>query len=183
MLFNLFRCVITIHQCIFEHNKAGKDSNGAAIVAEKYMSIIGEHSSLFIHHCHFLNNSTADGGSVVITDYFTSISHSRFTNNSAQKRGGAIKLSTALHVIHHCTFMHNHAQNGGVIYITLQNHVVYGLLLFSVVNSEFVNNSAVDNGGVLKAEAMHSPTRDKTISIENVTLDNNCAKTGGALSE
>ena len=183
MLFNIVKCVITIDQCTFENNKAGKDSNGAAIVTEKYMSIIGEHSSLFIHHCHFLNNTAGDGGAVVITDYCISISHSRFTNNSAQKRGGAIKLSTLLHKVdmHNCTFIHNHAQNGGVIFITLKNCEVYGLLLFSVVNSEFVNNSAVDNGGVLKAEAMYSPTRDKTISIENVTLDSNPANTGGAL--
>ena len=34
MLFNLFKCVITIDQCIFEHNKVGKYSNGAAIVTE-----------------------------------------------------------------------------------------------------------------------------------------------------
>ena len=120
---------------------------------------------------------------MVITDYFISISHSRFANNSAQKNGGAIKLSTLLHKVdvHNCTFINNHAQNGGVIFITLKNREVYGLLLFSVVNSEFINNSAVENGGVLKAEAMYSPTMDKTISIENVTLDSNSANTGGAL--
>ena len=37
-------------------------------------------------YCHFLNNTADDGGAVVITDYHTSISHSRFTNNSAQKK-------------------------------------------------------------------------------------------------
>ena len=41
-----------------------------------------------ICHCHYMNT-------VVITDYHTSISHSRFTNNSANNKDGAIKLESS----------------------------------------------------------------------------------------
>ena len=184
MLNKVVHGFIIIDRCTFNHNKAGEYSKGAAIAVEGSTAPTRIYGILLIRHCHFLNNHADDGGAVVISDYHTTISHTRFTNNSALLKGGAIKLEGEnLQININCMFIHNSAWNGGVIYIALENS---RQSLYSVVSSEFINNRAAENGGVLMAVGQTSSLKDSApsdnaIVIQNVTLDRNSGKIGGTL--
>ena len=66
----------------------GKYSKVAAVALERFTVPSGiEYGVLLIHHCHFITTLLIMVVQcIVISDYLTNISHSRFTNNSACKK-------------------------------------------------------------------------------------------------
>ena len=86
--------IIVLKRCVFAHNKARKKSRGAAIIVEgSVKNVRVKFNGKKISHCQLLNNSTDEGGAMVITDFQKiHIDNSEFTNNIACDSGGAIKL-------------------------------------------------------------------------------------------
>ena len=94
------------------------------------------------------HNDIADfGGAVVISNYYTNISHSKFKNNFACNKGVALKHGLTVEQQFHYAFIRNYtlAQNGGVIYMAEYSRH----LLHSIVSSMFINSSAAENSRVI----------------------------------
>ena len=190
-LTNWGNVIVMIKRCVFAHNRAGNSSRGAAIVAvSSAMTVIVDFNDIKISYCQFLNNSADDGGAVVITNFYRIyVDNSEFKNNIAYDSGGVIKLEgRRIHercefIFENCTFIHNYAKNGEVIYIEL---ITWSTTLHAIANSNFSNNNATKSGGaifIVKETPCFQYSNQDALSvyINNVTLDNNLAKKGGAL--
>ena len=64
--------------CFFEHNRSGKVLKELQLLWKASQHQQGLN---LISHCYFMNDTADFGGAVVISNYYTNISHSKFTNN------------------------------------------------------------------------------------------------------
>ena len=117
-----------------------------------------------INNCEFYNNSASDGGAIYCSD--ANINNCEFYNNSASD-GGAIYAKCCSQIIN-CVFNNNSASNnGGAICVDYDSYD------YSVNNSKFYNNSAVNGGAIFIEEGYGG-------IFSNLTLINNAAIYGGA---
>ena len=125
-----------------------------------------------IEGCNFTDNSiiansnTLGGGAIYIhRSVETTIKSSVFSRNTAiGKDGGAIRYSGSTR-ISDCEFYDNKATHGGAL--------CFGQAVDLIVeNTIFVNNSALDQGGSIKA---------RFIEANNITIINSTAVSGGAI--
>ena len=179
---------IFIKNCTFESNKAD-DYCGGAIYAAKPDS----GAKIEIIDSIFNGNSADNKGGAIYTFNTLDIKNSTFLYNVADgivpigenNVGGAIYTINSMKIID-STFIGNHANdNGGAIYcdgtITLQNSKFIsnkvddyygGAILnhgenFSVIDSEFIDNSANVDGGAIWSK--------KSVSVINSIFKNNQA--------
>ncbi len=142
-----------------------------------------------IANCTFVGNgisddyqtSTTSGGAISIgADAVVTIRGCLFLNNRALLTGGAIAIQSAYAVIDHCRFENNHvpftansdrdllATSGGAISV----YRVFTPVI--IMNSQFVNNSAL-NGGVLVTIWLAG------VDVRNCTFDGNSALSDGSI--
>jgi hypothetical protein len=155
-------------------------------------------SSLVVRNCVFENNQTTpsraesgQGGGMYITDSSPVIEHCDFRNNHAGW-GGGVEIKNANPEFYGCTFSGNKAYthavethdsdypkgNGGAMHIL-------GLCSPTVIECEFVNNNAKENGGAIWIENYVDTWREPyNLRIENCIFDGNEADRfkGGAIS-
>lgn len=184
--------------CYFQNNFAGKD--GGAIYA--YYPYEDVHS-LFITNSVFRDNFASGNGGAVYMDTFKSnnyfvnrsasslINNTIFLNNEADY-GGAIFNFHDTNVLDSLFMDNNAREGGGAIYmnnghvIDNDNGVFRQTFALNIVNTYFINNTAVRYGGAIKAYANPSVLSYGIKAVVNVQGDvlfeGNSAKTGGALS-
>ncbi len=99
-------------------------------------------SSSSMTNCHFTENvAGSSGGAIYANDHSNSVlSHCSFTGNDASS-GGGFYNSYSKSQISNCSFSNNHAYSGGVI----DNSSAW----IEVINSTFNNNLVDGDGGVI----------------------------------
>ena len=131
--------------------------NGGAIYSTGSSQII---------NCEYYNNSVRYSGAAIYCS-FGSINNCIFNNNSASY-GGAIYAKGCSQIIN-CIFNNNSASdNGGAICMDYDSYD------YTVNNSKFYNNSAVNGGAIFIEEGYGG-------IFSNLTLINNAAIYGGAI--
>ncbi len=186
---------VRILNCNFINNSAVFAANNAAGAAIRY----GGNGSLNIYDCIFSGSNATRAGDIYLEGYGdnSNIINCTFINSYADKQASAIESSVAgLNIINstfigenrfntttpalyiwghntsviNCNFINNTVSNGygGAIFIT------NGVRNCIVINSTFINNSAVSGG------AIHSNSIG--LIIDNCTFINNSATFGGAVS-
>ena len=194
----------TFSNCQFINNTAG--INGGAIDWHEG-AVNGK-----IENSSFVNNTAgANGGAVLWRGVDGIIINSNFTNNKAignttgfygnSGDGGAVMWTGSNGFVGNCTFENNYAaDNGGAVHIN--NITAGGSAHIDFVNSKFVNNTAVTNGGGVYwhedssyGEVINSTFDNNTAgvdggaiywsghygSVEGSNFTNNTAKYGGAI--
>ena len=160
---------LVVDQSTFEGNSVVAPNNGGAgggaIMMEKGVGDATITDSIFKN-----NSANAYGGAIFVSgpDRTVTISGSQFTGNSAVKGGGALHSGVKLNVSD-TVFRQNTAADGGAVYLTAgvsdfsdvrfeQNSAtaaggaIYNKASGSdmtIVNSDFVNNTAVTRGGAI----------------------------------
>ena len=155
--------ILTIRNSSFVDNKV-KDGSGGAIL------MTGNHSSLAVHHCHFMNNSAEhNGGAISFKGHSIILEKSTFNNNTARD-GGVISVRNASVLIVNSTFSHNKANStAGVLFVDDSRLIING--------ASFDNNTAGTSGGVISTKFVHV-----SLSISQTSLTNNWAgRSGGVM--
>ena len=152
-----------------------------------------ESSDISFSNCSFTDNSALKGGAVTAVNSNVQLIGCNFTRNNATN-GGAFSLIGNL-IITECIMNNNTAHgDGGVGYIEEPSKIKVTSSIFrenlalgsgavlwvkksnvSLLNSSFVNNRALTNGGVIDAEYL------SLINISQTTCYGNKADIGGVL--
>lgn len=123
-----------------------------------------------IHNSTFNNSrSLGNGGVGVVLDAVLELSQSKFNDNVVERFGGVMRaLNYSSVTIDSSSFKHNRVYgDGGTIYIDGNSNV-------TLKSSTFFDNSAAEHRGVLFLQSIW-------ILIINTTVQNNTAKSGGAI--
>ena len=135
-------CNSRFSNCVFFNNTANGFGGGAYVISAYY-----ENATVKFTNCLFEDNSGSLGGAVcdMTGAHFLNC---RFTGNSALTKGGAYyiyanKESKLVNTI----FDHNSAKLGGALYNKGK---------ITVINCDFVNNDAIENGGGVYNETQYS---------------------------
>jgi predicted outer membrane repeat protein len=117
-------------------------------------------------------NIAADDGGGIFNSATVNISQTRITQNVSRAHGGGISSSDVVR-IHQSTIDHNTALAGGGV--SNIGGIVYA------ENSTLSANTATDTGGVIGGGGLLSQLGISTISLVNVTIDQNKAAVGAGL--
>ena len=168
-IYGAFRekVLINITNSTFTNNSV--QNGGGALYFDNPSSLSTEYD-VYINNCDFIENSAGPsgyGGGAIINyrNINLHIDSSRFVANKASgKDGGAIRYSGTTYITN-SEFYSNSAQHGGA--------VGWGQTIdLYVYSSIFVNNTAVQEGGAIKA---------RYFTIDDSDFINNTASRGGAL--
>lgn len=132
----------------------------------------GYNTSVSIVGSTFTNNSACIGAVIAARESSFDITDSTFTNNKATCHGGVMDVTLVSLVIVSCTFISNIGLDGGVME-TLDSSL-------SITNSNFLNNSANHNGGVMYVTSSSLST-SIVHNIFNNTFAENWALHGGVI--
>ena len=197
-IFSKLHSNITIINSTFEKNHAA--NLATSCFAEGGVLYAESGSIVVIRGSQFINNSaeyvggvlaSRNGTYVTITDsefihnrggvVYTNntvgmaVSHSVFISNSAIEHGGAVYAITTDVFISHSKFVNNRATDvdgkGGAV--SIQALDVKSLL---IMHSQFIDNSALTDGGVVIARGKVSIT-----IVHSEFVNNNAARRGGVL--
>ncbi|MFC1882173.1 hypothetical protein ACFL2S_11835 [Thermodesulfobacteriota bacterium] len=164
-------CNPTIENCVFNANKA---------IAGGAIAIFN--SSPNIKQCIFKNNRADYGGAIYNSNSKPLISSCLFQNNSAWFYGGAISNSEVKNDsseirCENSTFNANEAVNGsgGAIFEGTENDEDQNIPGGTYKNSEFLDNSAKEDGGAIRSVGT------RYINIEECRFIRNESKRGGAI--
>lgn len=182
-------CSAIIENCIVEGNDATDQGGGmyiSGVASLTNVTIRGNTagdrgggivstttlgSTTTLVDCVFEDNTAANGGAYAYAKpgELATIVGCRFLNNAATGRGGAIAVYGTSAVgtlrVDDCLFEGNSADSsGGAVWVTDQD-------VFRAVNSVFLNNSAVNNGGAVRNEQIFDAT--------NCTFYGNNTETAG----
>ena len=126
--------LVVVNNCTFNHN----GGNGSGI-----MEIYGN-SSFLINNSSFNHNSVTREGGVIVTNSQSSvtINNCSFAYNNASRSGVLRNSNGSSFDIINCRFTHNTGSHGGIMRIYSS--------IFNISRSIFVNNSATNNGAVIK---------------------------------
>ena len=130
----------------------------------------GNPGRIKIHNSTFNNSrSLGNGGAGVVLDAVLELSQSKFNDNVVERFGGVMRaLNYSSVTIDSSSFKHNRVYgDGGTIYIDGNSNI-------TLKSSTFFDNSAAEHGGVLFLQSIW-------ILIINTTVQNNTAKSGGAI--
>jgi predicted outer membrane repeat protein len=187
--------VLSVDNSNFKGNIVGSSGYGGAI--HIYSGNYTDTNDTFI-------NNTAYCGGVVFTSGVTTITGSKFTNNTASNVGGALcNINGGKLTINDSDFVGNVASGyntngGGAIYndqssylmlltcnFTANNAASGGAVNnagnFTVINSNFTNNTATTVGGALFNNGYAPPFNDY-ITVHNCSFNGNSASSyGGAI--
>ncbi|MDF1810333.1 MAG: right-handed parallel beta-helix repeat-containing protein [Phycisphaerales bacterium] len=151
----------TVTNTIIRNNTS--DENGGGVY-------LGGSASKIITNCTIEGNTGVEGGGLAYTmaGNMLDMSGCRFDDNTATSRGGAIAVlgtaSTGIVDVEDCEFVANQANAGGAIWVS-DNDV------FRALNSIFINNNAVNDGGVTRNEQIFEAV--------NCTFSGNGVETDG----
>ncbi|MBR5678796.1 MAG: thiol protease/hemagglutinin PrtT [Paludibacteraceae bacterium] len=128
--------------CKFLNNHAIGFGGGAYVISAYYSN-----STTQFTNCTFEGNTGAIGGAICdMTGAY--LLNCRFTNNSSTTKGGAYYIfANKEGKMVNTIFDHNHAKQGGAFYNTGK---------MTVVNCDFVDNQATEDGGGLYNESAYS---------------------------
>ena len=168
---------LSLHKSTFQNNTAD-ESGGAVFIfllsadnsVVEYGNMGSLYSSVSSNTSHvfeattFNNNRASNGGALYIYGSSITISNCDFTNNEVERYGGAIvSFSGSEILLSHCQLLSNFAATDGGA-ISVNNGTTH------IDNSNFVNNIANGNGGVLFVDNFSTVTL-----MENCLFDNNSA--------
>lgn len=168
-------------------------------------AIFVNRGNVTVNNCTFINNTADDyGGAIDWETNFGIINNSVFINNTASLVGGAIDWEGANGTIVNCTFINNTAQNGGAIDWEGINGKIYNSTFIKnagevggavrmitayyceghiIVNSTFISNYAVQNGGAVDIENEGGQQYYAFALIRNNLFIDNYGFNGGAISD
>lgn len=135
-------CNSRFENCKFLNNNANGFGGGAYIISAYY-----ENATVKFTNCLFEGNSGSLGGAVcdMTGAHFLNC---RFTNNAATTKGGAYYIyANKESKVVNSIFDHNSAKLGGAMYNKGK---------ITVINCDFVDNQAVENGGGIYNETRYS---------------------------
>ena len=163
---------VTITYCELSFNTGG--SNGGAIA-------INSGGNAIITHSIFVYNSADVGGAVLLDiiedDSTIFISHSRFINNTALNGFGGVLYGDFVRSVTmvECQFIDNSARVGGAFYVTYSADII-------ISHTNFTNNRAVYDGGVLWATSEFDRQVQLNVNIKGCRFSGNRAdNNGGAI--
>ncbi len=162
---------LQISKSTFKGNTSGVAGGAISIGSKSEGTVEGQ--PLSITESDFIENSSNKGGAIYSKGKLT-IEGGRFSKNDSTAEGGAILNSGGTLTVTNATFDGNTGASGGAIYSNHSNNI--GAL--KITNGSFIGNSATNgNGGAIFAGL------ETTLSLENVTFEDNTAKgAGGAIS-
>ena len=187
---------IIVNNSFFINNQASNEGGVASVWSSS--TITAEKSS-------FEDNRAGNSGGVIAagSSFNITIVQCSFNNNTAVREGGVIQgysvitdIEIASVFTYNCTFFDNSASEGGVVYFDSINFMDIGSIyrgnearnggvftlndgVIRALTSRFVNNTAIESGGVL-----YTPSYDyeHVFNVENCMFVNNSARSGGAIA-
>lgn len=112
------------------------------------------------------------GGAIECMNGTTSLTYCEFYDNTARYEGGAARLgggggTTKVYSLDNCYFEGNESatSHGGALYI----HAVTKEAVIN--NTDFVNNTAKNQGGALHLKGTTVKSGDKVVSVPNITIN------------
>lgn len=168
-VYNL-RAVAQFHHCTFELNKSA-NRGGAAYST----GAIGDNSTVYFDNCEVLaNTSTGSGAGLFWANCQGGATASRFEDNFSGGWGGAVTSYNAGSIVQFdsCSFKRNKvARSGGSFSVGFKSQL-------TILNCEFENGEATQNGGALWAQ------NDSTVVNIYGSLFSGCLATasGGAIA-
>jgi len=166
---------LTVDNCVFQNNQGGNEDFGCALFS-------WQSTGIAFSNCTFDNNTMGNGAVMYHDGRETDISADNmtftncdFTNNTAQDWGGAAMYSWQGGLtFDNCNFTGNTGGNGGAVYINLSEKGI-GADYVQILNSNFTDNTATDNGG----GAIYSFRGSFT--VDNCTFDSNIGLSGSQI--
>eukprot|EP00210_Caulerpa_lentillifera_P003725 g3558.t1 len=158
---------LRIMSSMFIHNRAVYGRRGGGTIGSTGMG-----AQIFIDGCKFHGNEAMFGSGGVIYLFegpFITARNSSFIDNKAIWGGVIYGQLEANFNMSDCTFHRNEAEEGGVISSR-------GFIMVDIMESEFKNNSAKEEGGAIRAENHDYSTVDTArLTITNTSFENNNA--------
>ncbi|WP_298499591.1 right-handed parallel beta-helix repeat-containing protein [uncultured Methanobrevibacter sp.] len=141
---------VDISKCTFKNNLANED--GGAVYAPEGFCIT---DSIF-------ESNEAQYGAAALSFEEINVKNCNFKNNNANESGGAI-YSAKDCTVENSKFSSNRARHGGAIYTEETSHA-------KITSSEFIYNSAKDNGGTIYSQNMLEITDSIFKSNQNMEI-------------
>ena len=176
--FHTNRVYINDTESEFNENEAHR--NGGVLIA--YESSVAVSSSVY-----FYNEASASGGVFYMKGGSIKIIDSNLSMN-AGKSGGVIATDQARILVHGCTFAHNKGYQGGVLNTdqagifrsrrdsdAFAGYTKHSMQSISIIESEFINNTATNIGGVFMIGT------GKNTTISSCNFHNNKARQLGGV--
>eukprot|EP01084_Bolivina_argentea_P100221 180000_1 len=164
----------SIEESIFKYNTA--TISGAAI----NIFPITHSPSYVINNSSFSQNNAPNGGAIAISDrgniitcnnISSSIINTKFINNRATVGGAFFLSSVCPPTIIQCRFSNNIGYNGGAFAIDVISSISQ-----HIMETQFISNSAIYNGGSIYSDQFHS------ISLNDCIFSSNqCGQNGGSI--
>ena len=177
--YNQGDTTLIISNSTFKNNHADNDGGAIYFEADIYeikvtfwwggsrWVIVGRYGTFESYNNKYINNSANDDGGAIYncyTDDFK-IRNDLFDKNNARQAGAIDNTGSGTITIDNTTFTNNNASYNGVI---------YNGGLINITKSKFINNHALEDGGVMRV--------DGTVNINNsVFINNFCNDTGATL--
>lgn len=147
---------VTVNNSHFTGNTA-LDNGGAIEVS----------GTLNVNNSDFTENTANSGGAIMVYgDDPVIIRDSTFTGNIAETLGGAVYTHGGALEIHNSRFEGNHAKTRGGAFASLSsNSSSSGMEVVRIINSDFINNKADQDGGAIHINQLKSSPAFKLFHI------------------
>ena len=143
---------VTILNSVFENN--------ALCSLKLYSHTSARNASITVDQCQFAHNRASRGAAIAVLGYV----------GYAEKAKNDFNFI----LISRCSFRNNTAEDGGAVMIS-DFYKIY------IYDSEFADNFAYNSGGAIKLKGIKYLATNHAFHMENVILERNVAKNGGAM--